>query len=174
MALTTIFVGLHSNQANAAGLGTTFVRFDRMKISQTTTGTVCAKPVTASVEATVQVTFPTGYTLGAFGTFTTSTTNTGWPTGGTAWLGINTATAVAGQVVTFPSTDLVVGTLYCFNWTNPAAVTVKSSASSNNTRRAGESFSRMAQKNCLAISSHRLPRLTPSLGVESISREYRL
>lgn len=118
--------------ASAASLTQSFVRFDRMKISTGTTGTVCAKPATASTEATVQVTFPTGYTLGAFGTFTTSTTDLAWPSSGTAWPGIGTATAVAGQVVTFPSTDLVVGTLYCFNWTNTAAVQVKSSATASN------------------------------------------
>ena len=44
-----------------------------------------------------------------------------------------TATAATGQTVTFPSTDLTVGTLYCFNWTNTAALSVKSSASADNT-----------------------------------------
>ena len=120
--------------ASAAALSQTIVRFDRMKISSPTTGLVCAKPATASVEASVQVTFPTGYTVSTtVGNWTVSTaTTTGWPTGGTAWLGIGTATAAAGQVVTFPSTDLVVGTLYCFNWTNTAAVSVKGSATSSN------------------------------------------
>lgn len=40
---------------------------------------------------------------------------------------------MTGQVVTFPSTDLTVGTLYCFNWTNSAAVTTQSGASNSNT-----------------------------------------
>lgn len=128
-----VFVSaLVANTAHAAALTQTFVRFDRMQLSTATTGTVCAKPATAGTEATVDVTFPTGYTLGVAGTFTVNTTNLAWPTGGTAWLGIGTATAVAGQVVTFPSTDLVVGTLYCFNWANTAAVTTKSSATSSN------------------------------------------
>lgn len=117
----------------AATLAEVFVRFDRMKTGEATTGTVCAKPTTASTEASVVVSFPTGYTLGAAGTFTVNTTNTAWPTGGTPWLGINTANNVSGQDVTFPSTDLVVNTLYCFNWANSAAVTVKSSATSPNT-----------------------------------------
>jgi hypothetical protein len=47
-------------------------------------------------------------------------------------LGIANATNVTGQIVTFPSSDLVVGTLYCFNWNSVAAVSVKSSATSNN------------------------------------------
>src|SRR5882672_8823432 len=120
-------------QASAASLTQTSVRFDRMKTSTQTTGTICAKPATASTEATVEVSFPTGYTLGAAGTFTVSTTNLSWPTGGTAWPGIGTASNVTSQTVTFSSTDLTVGTLYCFNWTNSSAVQVKSSATSTNT-----------------------------------------
>lgn len=117
----------------AADLGGAMVRFDRMQTSTPTTGTVCAKPTTTATEADVQVTFPTGYTLGTAANFTVSTTNLGWPSGGTAWPSIATATNVTGQVVTFPSGDLTVGTLYCFNWTNTAAVSVKSSASGSNT-----------------------------------------
>ncbi|USN96759.1 MAG: hypothetical protein H6797_00975 [Candidatus Nomurabacteria bacterium] len=111
-----------------------FVRFDRMKISTATTGTVCFMSATTATEATVKVTFPTGYTLsGTLGDWTVDTTNLAWPAGGTAWPSINTATNVTGQVVTFPSGDLTVGTLYCFNWTNSAAVQTKSSATSSNT-----------------------------------------
>ncbi len=119
--------------ANAADLTESSVRFDRIQASTATTGTVCAKPATVATEADVQVAFPTGYTLGTAGNFTVSTTNLAWPTGGTAWPSIATATNVTSQVVTFPSGDLTVGTLYCFNWTNSAAVTVKSGASSSNT-----------------------------------------
>lgn len=132
MALTAVFVAIQSNYSYAATLGGSFVRFDRLKTSQATTGTVCAKPTTAATEASVQVTFPAGYTLGAAGTFTTSATNVAWPTGGTAWPGIGTATNVTSQTVTFPSGDLTVGTLYCFNWTNSAAVQVKASATGSN------------------------------------------
>lgn len=121
------------NRAQAANLSQVFVRFDSMKVSTASTGTVCAKPATALVEASVQVTFPAGYTVSTTtGNWTTSTTNLAWPTGGTAWLGIGTATAAAGQVVTFPSTDLVVGTLYCFNWTNTAALSIQAGAASSN------------------------------------------
>ena len=118
--------------ASAASLSAVTVRFDRMKTSTATTGTVCAKPASTAVEALVKVTFPTNYTLGAAGTFTVSTTNLAWPTGATAWTGIGTASNVTGQVVTFPSGDLTAATLYCFNWTNTAAVSVSASATSNN------------------------------------------
>ena len=133
MAFSAVAFVLEGRSASAAELGQTVVRFDRLKVSTPTTGTVCAKPTTALTEATVQVPFPTSYTLGLAATFTTTTTNIGWPTGGTAWLGIGTASSVVGQVATFPSTDLVVGTLYCFNWDNTAAVSVKAGATSNNT-----------------------------------------
>ncbi len=123
---------LVTNNVFAASLTQSFVRFDRMKISTATTGTVCAMPSTASTEANVVVTFPPSYTLGAAGTFTVNTTNLAWPSGGTVWPGIATATNVTAQAVTFPSTDLTVGTLYCFNWTNSAAVTTSGSATSSN------------------------------------------
>src|SRR5437868_5576048 len=130
--LAQAFVPLLVRSASAGTLTTTFVRFDRMATSTQTTGTVCAKPTTVATEADVQVVFPTGYTLGTAGNFTVSTTNLSWPSGGTAWLGINTATNVTSQTVTFPSTDLTVGTLYCFNWINSAAVQTKSSATNDN------------------------------------------
>lgn len=119
--------------ASAASLSAVTVRFDRMKISTQTTGTVCAKPASTATEGLVKVTFPTGYVLGTAATFTTDTTNTAWPTGGTAWTGITTATNVTGQVVTFTSADLTPATLYCFNWNNAAAVTVSGTASTANT-----------------------------------------
>jgi hypothetical protein len=120
------------NTASAAQLTQSLVRFDRLTVSTATTGTVCAKPATANTEASVQVVFPTGYTLGAAGTFTVNTTNLAWPTGGTAWPSIGTASNVTSQTVTFPSGDLTVGTLYCFNWANTAAVQVKAAATSSN------------------------------------------
>ncbi|HET9412144.1 MAG TPA: hypothetical protein VFO38_04835 [Candidatus Saccharimonadales bacterium] len=131
--MPVLFALITNQPAHAADLSQTMVRFDRLKISTATTGTICAKPTSTNTEADVQVTFPTGYTLGAAGTFTVSTTNLAWPTGGTAWPSVSTASNVTGQVVTFPSGDLTVGTLYCFNWTNSAAVTVKSSATASNT-----------------------------------------
>lgn len=133
LALSLVLSVLVATYAGAAPLSQVEVRFDRMKISTATTGTVCAKPATAGTEADVQVTFPTGYTLGSAANFTVNTTNLAWPSGASAWPSINTATNVTGQVVTFPSGDLTVGTLYCFNWTNSAAVTLKSSATASNT-----------------------------------------
>ena len=119
-----------TQKAQASGLTKAMVRLDRVAASQPTTGTVCASPTTASTEAHVQVTFPAGFTVSTtVGNWTVNTTNTGWPGSPTptAWPGIGTATAAAGQVVTFPSTDLTVGTTYCFNWANTAALSTPSS-----------------------------------------------
>ncbi len=142
--LTALFVQLLGHQAHAASLLTTFVRFDRMKVSTATTGTVCARPATvASTEASVQVTFPAGYTTSTTtANWTVNTTNTNWPTAQapitavSAWPGIGTATAAVGATggtITFPSGDLASSTtLYCFNWTNSAAVSITSGASASN------------------------------------------
>jgi len=133
LLIFSIAIPLLNPLAAHADLGQATVRFDRMQTSTATTGTVCAKPTSTATEADVQVVFPTGYTLGTAANFTVSTTNLAWPTGGTAWPSIATANNVTSQTVTFPSGDLTVGTLYCFNWTNSAAVTVKSSATASNT-----------------------------------------
>ncbi len=108
--------------AEAAGLQQAYVRLDRLTDSVTTGGTVCAKSATVDVETTVKVSFPTGFaTVDTFANWTVTTTNL--PSGSTAWIGIGTATAASGQDVTFPSGDMVVGTLYCFNFTGTSTLT---------------------------------------------------
>ncbi|MCI0562388.1 MAG: hypothetical protein MN733_28210, partial [Nitrososphaera sp.] len=122
---------LFIEETNAAAFTQVYVRFDRLKASTATTGLVCADPVTAGTEADVQVTFPTGFTVSeTLGDWTVSTSNL--PSGATAWPGIGTATAASNttKIVTFPSTDLTeTGTvLYCFNWTNTAALSTSTAA----------------------------------------------
>jgi hypothetical protein len=120
IAAVAPFVSL--NGASAANLSTTIVKLDRLKAATATGGTICAKPTTASTEASVQVTFPAGFTLNSTAAnWTTTTTNL--PSGTSAWVGVGTATAVAGQVVTFPSGELVVGTTYCFNFSGTTTLT---------------------------------------------------
>ena len=117
------FVSLISaSSAQAAGLTQTVVRLDRIKASTATGGTICAKPATVGTETTVKVTFPTGFTVNSTAANWTTTT-TSLPLGATAWPGIGTATTVSGQDVTFPSTDLTVGTLYCFNFSGTSTLT---------------------------------------------------
>lgn len=109
--------------ASAASLSQVLVRFDRMKASTATTGTVCAKSASTG-QTSVTVTFPVGYTVGASATWATSTTNLAWPASASAWPTIQATGTAAGQAVTFTSGSMSAGTLYCFNWTNTAALTV--------------------------------------------------
>lgn len=108
--------------AKAASLTQAYIRLDRLKASTTTGGTVCATATTVATEASVQVAFPSGFTVnGTAGNWTVTTSNL--PSGATAWPSINTATAVSSQTVTFPSGDLTVGTLYCFNFSGTSTLT---------------------------------------------------
>lgn len=112
------------DNAKAANLSLAMVRLDRLKASQTTGGTVCAKSAITATETTVKVSFPTGFTVnGTASNWTVDTTNTGWPSGAQAWIGIGTASLVASQDVTFPSGNMVSGTLYCFNFTGTSTLT---------------------------------------------------
>lgn len=114
------FLGVE--KAEAAGLQQAYIRLDRLAASTTTSGMVCAKSATASIETTVKVTFPTGFaTVDTPANWTVTTTNI--PADATAWIGIGTASAATGQDVTFPSGDMVVGTLYCFNFTGTTTLT---------------------------------------------------
>ena len=108
--------------AQATNLTQAYVRLDRIADGATTGGTVCAKSTTTDVETTVKVTFPTGFTtVDTPANWTVTTTDL--PSGATAWIGIGTATAATGQDVTFPSGNMVVGTLYCFNFTGTSTLT---------------------------------------------------
>jgi len=122
LIIAIVFAMIPFGSAQAAGLTQAEVRLDRIKASTTTGGTVCAKATTVGVETTVKVDFPTGFTVnGTASNWTTSVTNL--PAGSTAWIGIGTATLVASQAVTFPSGDMVVGTLYCFNFSGTTTLT---------------------------------------------------
>lgn len=114
---------------SAAPFQQAFVRLDVMRAVTATGGRVCAEPATAATEASVQVTFPTtaatDYVVNATVANWTVTT-TGLDAGQTAWPGIGTATAVSGKTVTFPSGELTVGTLYCFNFSGTNTLTTSS------------------------------------------------
>lgn len=113
------------NTAQAGNFEQTYIRLDRLKASTATGGTVCAQADTVATEADVQVVFPTGFTVNSTASNWTVTT-TNLPNGATAWPGIGTATAVSSQTVTFPSTDLTVSTLYCFNFAASSTLTTSS------------------------------------------------
>lgn len=105
----------------AATFTQAYIRFDRLQSNTQTTGLICANPATAATESNVQIAFPSGTTVSStLGNWTVSTANL--PNGASPWPGIGTATSVSSQTVTFPSGDLTVGNIYCFNWTNSSAL----------------------------------------------------
>lgn len=123
IAVVGVGVWAFGSSASAASLSQVLVRFDRMKASTATTGTVCAKSASTG-QTSVTVTFPVGYTVGTSANWTTGTSNLAWPASASAWPTIQATGTAAGQAVTFTSGSLTAGTLYCFNWTNTAALTV--------------------------------------------------
>ncbi len=131
LLIIVVFPILFAEKARAGNLTQTAVRLDRLAASTATGGTVCAKPTTVGTEASVKVTFPTGFTVNITASNWTVTT-TNLPFGGTAWPGVGTASSVSGQDVTFPSLDLTVGTLYCFNFSGTSTLTT-STAGNNKT-----------------------------------------
>lgn len=127
LSITAFAVFAFSNLVSAASLTQISVRFDRMKAATATTGTVCAKSGSTG-QTSVSVVFPTGYTVSTVvGNWATNAINLSWPAGASAWPTIGaTATSATGQTVTFSSGSFTAGTLYCFNWTNTAALSVGS------------------------------------------------
>lgn len=127
LLIVLVFPFFVAERAQAANLTQGYVRLDRLADGATTGGMVCAKSTTVDTETSVKVTFPTGFaTVDTAANWTVTTTNI--PADATAWIGIGTATAAAGQDVTFPSGNMVVGTLYCFNFTGTSTLTNASAA----------------------------------------------
>ena len=110
---------------SASALTQTTLRIDRMTAATPSGGMVCAKTHSAGVEASVDVTFPTGFLLNT--TASNWTVSTGNILGdATAWPGIGTATSISGTTATFPSGDLSIDTLYCFNFSSTNTLTTGS------------------------------------------------
>ncbi|TXH06771.1 MAG: hypothetical protein E6Q06_04960 [Candidatus Moraniibacteriota bacterium] len=122
VAVGVVQVVLFALPAKAGNFEQVYIRLDRLAASTTTGGMVCAQADTVGTEADVQVTFPTGFTVNTTASNWTVTT-TNLPSGATAWPGIGTASAVSGQTVTFPSSDMTVSTLYCFNFSGTSTLT---------------------------------------------------
>lgn len=128
--IVTIVIQFMPTVAQASAFQMAVLRLDREAASTASKALVCARPASTATEASVKVTFPTtsspDFTFGAAGTFTV-TSSLSDPTDPlpatingvsvTVWPSIATATNVTGHTVTFPSGDLTVGTLYCFEIT---------------------------------------------------------
>ena len=107
-----------------------FVRFNRLSDGAAVSGTACQKTSTSGTETGIIIDFPLGWTIsGTPANWTVTTTNLPLDpadnsTAATAWPGINTATAVNGISVRFPSTTLTPGTFYCFNFSGASSTMV--------------------------------------------------
>lgn len=129
---------LFVQKAEAANFAEVYVRFDRLRASTATTGMVCANPgTTRNDNVDLQVTFPdensaTDFTVGASSSWegATNISTSNIPAGAVAWPGITAATVtVSGQTVTWTyaaNQTLNNGTLYCFRWTDGAALNTSS------------------------------------------------
>jgi hypothetical protein len=137
-------------QASPGVLQQTMVRFANMNACSSgggcTTGSICVKPATTSTTAEfLAIEFPTQFTLGASGTWTTSITPPAgpgagslyWPSGASAWP-VNPSSAavnVPTNTVTFTygtgTTTLTAGTMYCFDWNLATSITNTGSAGSS-------------------------------------------
>lgn len=126
-----------SRYAKAAAFQSAMVRMDRLTATTATGGRVCAKPATAGTEGKIIVRFPTtaatDYVVN--GTAANWTTNATFESGFTFDGGAvtampitgNVASAVSGKDVTFTlSSDLTVGTAYCFNFSATTTLTTSS------------------------------------------------
>lgn len=115
-------INLGHASAVGAPMNQTLVRLDRLALSANTGGRVCAKPTTTATEASVAVTFPTN----AATDYALSATLASWAATGVAdanlsaiaWPGLSatSATSVVGKTVTWTSSDLTVGQMYCFQF----------------------------------------------------------
>lgn len=127
VAVSVVQIALSVLPAEAANFQQIYVRPDRLAASTATTGLICAQPQTTSAaNVDVQIAFPTGFTVSTTaGNWTVTTTNL--PSGASAWPGIGAATpTISSQTVTFTyaaNQTLTAGVLYCFNWSNSAALT---------------------------------------------------
>ena len=137
MAGTGLVTILLMPRAQAAAFTNATVRIDRLIATTATGGRVCIVPSTAATENKLIVRFPTT----AATDFVVNTTAANWTTNSTFESGFtynggavsampitgNVASSVTGKDVTFTlSTDLVVGTSYCFNFSATNTLTTSS------------------------------------------------
>lgn len=134
--LATFFV---ATKAKAASFTQSFVRLDHLTGTTATGGRVCIKPATVATEGKLIVRFPTtaatDYVVNA--TAANWTTSYSFESGFTATampITGNVASSVSGKDVTFTLTsDLAVGTLYCFNFASATTLTTSTAGAAVST-----------------------------------------
>ena len=109
----------------------TYVRFDRLKQNTATSGMVCHEPTLSQTESYIDVVFPSPFTLAPSGSWTVNSSDI--PSDASAWPGIGSPLSVSGSTVRFPSSDLTVGSFYCFRWTSNTVTTANTKGPHNGT-----------------------------------------
>lgn len=125
VVLISLIFPFLTQKAYSGDLGA-LVNLRRLTVNVATGGTICATAETAAIETSLQVIFPTGMTVNSTAANWTVDTSD-LPGGSTPMPGIDTASGVSGQTVTFPINDLSVGTQYCFNFSGTNTLTTPSS-----------------------------------------------
>lgn len=126
-------------KANAAAFQNAYVRLDRLVGTTATGGRVCVNPATVATEGKIVVRFPTT----AATDYVVNSTAANWTTSYSFESGFsatampitgNVANSVSGKDVTFNlSSDLTVGTLYCFNFSATNTLTTSSAGAAVST-----------------------------------------
>lgn len=131
-------------KAKAAAFTSAMVRLDHLTATTTTGGRVCVVPATVATEGKIIVNFPTS----AATDFVVNSTAANWTTNSTFESGFtynggavsampitgNVASNVTGKAVTFTlSSDLTVGTSYCFNFSATNTLTTSSAGAAVST-----------------------------------------
>jgi hypothetical protein len=137
LLLATLDAFLPGIAQASAELSQTMVRLDNMSASSATKGTVCVKGTTSTSTDYILVQFPSQFTLSTtLGNWTTTNSAPSgpgsgslyWPSGASGFPQALTATNVntGTNTVTFQyasAQNIGSSTLYCFDWTNAAAIT---------------------------------------------------
>jgi hypothetical protein len=132
--------------AEATPLAQAMLRLDRMSVSQTTGGTVCATPTTTlSSGSLIVITFPASYTVnGTASNWPTAgnttvidpanspTTSAAWPITGNVASAANSGT----KKVTFTSGVVTAGTFYCFDFGDATHIPLTNASSASNSQQA--------------------------------------
>jgi hypothetical protein len=98
-----------------------YIRLDKSTINAPLSGTICAQPSSNGTVNKVTITFPNTFTISS-NVNTWATNVNDLPVGATVWPGIGNP-SISGKTATFSSGNLVVGILYCFNFSSTSSTT---------------------------------------------------
>ncbi len=120
-----LFIFALAPSAHASTFSTAYLRLNNQQANSSLSGTACAQPSSpgAGTESYISVTFPSSFAVSQ-NTSDWNANTANIPTGSVSWPGVSAPiNSVSGQTVTFKSSDLTAGVLYCFNFTGNNSTT---------------------------------------------------